>query len=241
MTRYRVSIVSDDAFFIEGVRLAIHSVSLYVVSDGGASLLEMTAAHAPDVLLIDSHLEGILERCGRIKDDGPKLIFLSVPSDAWAVDALAAGGRGIIRRADPATDVERAIAMVLKGEVWAPRHVVLDTWKRQRANAPVEPRAAWVERRLSFREREVVRCVATGMSNKELADRLGITTATAKAHLTNIFQKLGVQGRGALTAAYHGAPQGTAQRQVVGLALLPTPGERLVEVLRSIRRPKAVS
>jgi NarL family two-component system response regulator YdfI len=236
MTRYRVAIISDDPFFIEGVRLAIRSASSYVVSDGGASLLDTTAADAPDVLLIDSHVEGILERCDLLKDDVPKLIFLSVPSDAWAVDALAAGGRGIIRRTDPMADVERAIAMVLKGDVWAPRHVVLDAWKRHRATAPVESRAASVERRLSLRERDVVRCVAAGMSNQELADRLGISTATAKAHLTNIFQKLGVHGRGALTAAYHGARHGTVLHHFVDRRSLTAPEQRLVEVLRRIRR-----
>ena len=57
---------------------------------------------------------------------------------------------------------------------------------------------------LSEREREVLVHTATGLSNKELADRLGISEGTVKAHLTSIFQKLGVRGRTELAAAYHG-------------------------------------
>jgi len=59
-------------------------------------------------------------------------------------------------------------------------------------------------KRLSDREREVFRHAATGLSNRELAKRLAISQATVKAHLTSIFQKLGLRGRAELAAAYHG-------------------------------------
>jgi DNA-binding CsgD family transcriptional regulator len=61
-----------------------------------------------------------------------------------------------------------------------------------------------VARALSLREREVFRHAAIGLSNKEVADRLEISRATVKAHLTQIFQKLGVSGRAQLAAVYHG-------------------------------------
>jgi DNA-binding NarL/FixJ family response regulator len=61
-----------------------------------------------------------------------------------------------------------------------------------------------LEHRLSTRETEVFRHAATGVGNKELADRLAISQATVKVHLTHIFQKLGVQSRAELAAAYHG-------------------------------------
>jgi len=57
---------------------------------------------------------------------------------------------------------------------------------------------------LSSREKEVLRHAATGLSNKELAERLAISEATVKVHLTHIFQKLGVRGRAELAAVYHG-------------------------------------
>jgi DNA-binding CsgD family transcriptional regulator len=71
---------------------------------------------------------------------------------------------------------------------------------------PAADRAAdpSVARQLSLREREVFRHAAIGLSNKEVADRLAISRATVKAHLTQIFQKLGVSGRSQLAAVYHG-------------------------------------
>ena len=61
-----------------------------------------------------------------------------------------------------------------------------------------------VEQALSARERDVFRLAAGGLGNKALAERLAISEATVKVHLTHIFQKLGVRGRSELAAAYHG-------------------------------------
>lgn len=65
---------------------------------------------------------------------------------------------------------------------------------------------AWqiLKQRLSDREREVFRHAAMGLSNKELAQRLAVSQATVKAHLTSIFQKLGLRSRAELAAAHHG-------------------------------------
>ena len=63
---------------------------------------------------------------------------------------------------------------------------------------------AMLNLRLTGREREVLRLAASGLSNKELADRLAISQGTVKTHLTRIFNKLGVRSRMELAAAYHG-------------------------------------
>jgi DNA-binding NarL/FixJ family response regulator len=118
------------------------------------------------------------------------------------VDALAAGARGVIHKDAPITDVVRAVHAVDDGSVWAPRHVVLDAWLRHRRSTP-DAAARFLERRLSNREAEVLRWVATGMTNKELAERLAISPATVKAHLTRIFEKVGIRRRAELIATYH--------------------------------------
>lgn len=71
-----------------------------------------------------------------------------------------------------------------------------------------EPRAdglaeSLIQDRLSPREQQVVQLIVRGFSNLEIASRLGITEATVKAHLTHIFQKLALRGRGQLVARYH--------------------------------------
>ena len=205
MALIRVSIFTDDPLFREGLRQLILADPSFVIIEGDRPAREGIGPDAADVLLVDSGTEGVLDHCANLKADRPRLLCLSVPNDAWAIDALAAGARGIIRKGDAITDILRAIPTVNEGRVWAPRHVLVGAWLRQE-------RGAVVEKRLSARECEVVRCVAAGMSNKALADRLAIRPATVKAHLTNVYQKLGVRGRGELTALYHGAP--TAGRRI---------------------------
>jgi DNA-binding NarL/FixJ family response regulator len=133
--------------------------------------------------------------------------MIAVPREGdTAVDALTAGARGIVYKKEPLSDVAKAVAAVGKGLVWAPRHIVVAAWTRTRSRAAHPETAADpnVAGRLSDREREVFRYAATGLGNRELADRLSISEATVKVHLTHIFQKLGVHSRGALAAAYFG-------------------------------------
>jgi DNA-binding NarL/FixJ family response regulator len=199
MPHIRVSILGDDPIFRAGLRQLLSSDSTFASVDADRVPSIESVPSAADILLVDSRMDGVFERCARFdRDRRPYLIFLSVADDAAGVDALAAGARGIVRRCDAIADVVRAIKTVHAGSVWAPRHVVVETWLRQRRGAPA------IDHRLSAREHEVVRCVALGMSNRELAEHLGIRLATVKAHLTRVFQKLDVNGRGELIAAYHG-------------------------------------
>ena len=96
--------------------------------------------------------------------------------------------------------------MVQAGGVWAPRpghgRMHREAHAHAGRRAPQRPRLRPPAE--LAREREVFRHAATGLSNKEMADRLDISRATVKAHLTQIFQKLGVSGRAQLAAVYHG-------------------------------------
>jgi len=94
---------------------------------------------------------------------------------------------------------------VADGQVWAPRRVIVDALKRVRRELHARSAGeAALAARLSAREREVFHLAVSGRGNKEVADRLAISEATVKVHLSHIFQKLGVRGRGELAAAYHG-------------------------------------
>jgi DNA-binding NarL/FixJ family response regulator len=133
------------------------------------------------------------------------VIFVGAPDDdAWATAVLSAGARGILTRTADRDDLIKAIEVVRDGGIWARRrwlnacvlHIV-GASKHQHAAQDT------LEARLSRREREVLLHAATGVGNKELAERLSISEATVKVHLTHIFQKLGVPGRAALAATYH--------------------------------------
>ena len=201
MAATRVSVFSDDPFIQGGLRTLFDAAPsiTFVDPDSGSP-----GSATLDVLLVDSRTDGVLEHFSGRDADYPRLIFLFVPSDLWAADALCIGARGIIRTGEPISDVVRAIAAVQEGKVWAPRHVVVDAWLGYSRRKVPNPQIARVERRLSARERQIVRCVAAGMSNRELADLLAIRPTTVKAHLTHVFEKLGVKRRAEVIAAYHG-------------------------------------
>jgi DNA-binding NarL/FixJ family response regulator len=126
--------------------------------------------------------------------------------ERWAVEALKTGARGILSKSAPVESLLKAIRVVHQGEVWATKRVIALTVEElaaQSVNPPVGKLA--FQERLSPREQEVAHLIVGGLSNLEAANRLGITEATVKAHLTRIFQKLSLRGRAQLTARYHGS------------------------------------
>jgi DNA-binding NarL/FixJ family response regulator len=199
MSPTRITIVADDPFFSSGIRRLLAQDASLLINDSELHTLSGKGLYASELLVVDSRLPGVLEGCAQLStNQRPYVVLLMVDSDALAVDGLIAGARGIVRT-DRITDVVQAIRVVNQGSLWAPRQALIDLWlQTRRGEAPSG------EQCLSARELEVVRSVASGMSNKELAEHLGISTATVKTHLTRVFQKLGMNGRGQLIAAYHG-------------------------------------
>lgn len=195
-----VVVVSDDRLFREGL-------TRILAAESCLGLVASVESLAPGgVALLDSRMERALERCVSLSlDRAAKVICVAAPpDDAWAESALAAGARGVLATTFAPQDLVGAIREVFGGSVWAPRRVLVARMDRLAASYSETP-GTLLEERLSAREREVFRHAATGLGNKELAGRLAISEATVKVHLTHIFRKLGLSGRGELVAAYHGA------------------------------------
>src|SRR5262245_123254 len=203
----RIAVVSRDRLFCEGLCHMRRSDPAFsaVAVDGENN---QSGVIDVDIRVVDVQ-GGVSLSSGLAADgSGPPVIAVNAPEDdAWAVEALGMGVRGILPRACGADELAKAIRAVHEGGLWAPR-AWLSTYVKGRAGTPrphVDPHAVHeLDALLSRREREVFRYAATGMGNKELADRLAISEATVKVHLTRIFRKLGVSGRAELAAAYHG-------------------------------------
>lgn len=199
-----VAIVSDERLLRDGlVQFLSRNPDLTVTScesTAGASLARVAAEH--DVVLVDARMDAASPL---VPAGGGLILFVSAPEDdGWAAAALCAGARGILTRDASHDDVLNAIRVVLAGGLWARRRwLAACVLRGVGASRQESPTQAAVDARLSRREREVLRHAATGACNKELADRLSISEATVKVHLTHIFQKLGVPGRAALAATYH--------------------------------------
>jgi DNA-binding NarL/FixJ family response regulator len=211
-----VAVADDDVLFGEGLRalLAADPEFVFVGHSAVTGLTQLVETETPDVLLVDSRMPGAVALCAQMRHcGGPRPILLCAPSDDehWAAQALEAGARGILcRQTSPAT-LGKAIRTVHEGQIWA-SHGVLS---RVVEDAAVEREhrdglRRDVADRLSGRERQVLGHASRGLSNKEIGGRLGISPATVKAHLTRVFQKLGLRDRVQLAANYNGASIGSA-------------------------------
>lgn len=208
MPSIRVAVLSDDPLLAQALlRIIAGERSFAVVGEGRrAAFGAPLRAARPQVLLVDSRMEGALALCGQLRrQGGPAVIFMAGgDDDAWAMTALSAGARGILAGGVRAQDLVKAVRVVSEGQVWARRDVLARTVRGATSSVAAHEVEPMPDPRLSGREREVYRKAAMGLSNEELAKRLAISQATVKAHLTSIFQKLGLRGRAELAAAYHG-------------------------------------
>ena len=153
---------------------------------------------------------------------GVAMILVCAPDDdTWALEALRAGARGLLTKTTRAETLIEAIRIVNQGLMWVPWRLLVRSFDCLVATASDALPAEALLQHLSPREREVFRLAATGAGNKELAERLAISEATVKVHLTRIFQKLGLHRRAELAAAYHGL-RSNASCQERPAALRPT-------------------
>jgi two-component system, NarL family, nitrate/nitrite response regulator NarL len=207
--RVRLAVLTDDRLLCEGLlKILDAEPTFHVVGNyGAAAHREAQSASGANVLLIDSRISGALDLCARIREHGgPAVILIGAPEDpAWSIRALMAGARGILSRQARAEDLIKAVRAVEDGTIWATRRVMSACISQfTAARATREAALTHVDQVLSAREQDVFRLAARGLGNKALAEQLAISEATVKVHLTHIFQKLGVRGRGELAAAYHG-------------------------------------
>ena len=202
----RIAVVSDDRLLCDGLVQFLSEQPDFVVRGRcpGSEFSLAQLGREYDIILADARNEDVWSHGRAIPNEAVVILVGASEDDAWATAVLSAGARGILTRDSGRDDLVNAIRVVRGGGIWARRrwlnacvlHVV-GAAKRRLATQDT------VDTRLSRREREVLQHAATGVGNKELADRLSISEATVKVHLTHIFQKLGVPGRAALAAAYH--------------------------------------
>jgi DNA-binding NarL/FixJ family response regulator len=212
MGAIRIAIVADSRLFYDGLCQILRAdPSLLIATDDAADDAEV------DVRVVDARIPSAVPLDARSGVDiRPHTIAVNAPdADSWAADALSAGIRGLLSSSASAADLLKAIHVVHDGGIWASRESLIACVQRatgRRRESVSMQTPAILDACLSKREREVFQHAATGAGNKELADRLAISEATVKVHMTRIFQKLGLNGRAELAAAYHGLrpPKDTA-------------------------------
>lgn len=196
----RVLLIEDDEAFrvgIEAFLLRLPAVTaVRSVSDGEQGLEALLAAPA-DVVVLDIGLPGLggLETCRRISADHalPVLVLTSQDDGRWVQRLWDAGASGYLHKAEALGQLETALTSVGQGASWWDRSATRALRSRDTAAAAGPPEASLAL--LTPREREVLAAMAGGLTNRQIADSLGLGTGTVRVYLHTIFQKLQVSNR----------------------------------------------
>jgi DNA-binding NarL/FixJ family response regulator len=191
----RVLIVDDHTVVRRGLEQLVGSatdIECVGSASDGEEAVRLATECAPDVILMDLSmpvLDGVAATRSIVADnaDVHVIVLTSFDDESRILDALSAGATGYLLKDAEPDEVLAAIRTAVVG------------------GSPLDPRAARVlvnarrhaapSRTLSPREEEVLRLVASGLANKLIARRLDISERTVKAHLTSVFQQLGVTDR----------------------------------------------
>src|SRR5262245_13791935 len=198
----RVAVVDPYPIFREAVVQTITRCEDLVLVAEGATLAEARAAVRevqPDILLIDISLpEGGIEATLGIAKAGSscKLVVLTALDDAMSVSkALAAGVKGYILKGVSGTELVAAIKTIQRGLPFVTPELASRLLTDAKGGALLPMREAKLQAALSHREQQILTHVSKGLTNKEIADQLGLTVGTIKHHVTQLFKKMNVRNR----------------------------------------------
>jgi DNA-binding NarL/FixJ family response regulator len=201
MRALRIVVADDQAAVREGLATMLDllpDVEVVGIAADGESATALVAAHEPDVVLMDLRMPGVdgVEATGRIRAEHPGtqvVVLTTYADDTLILAALRAGALGFLTKDAGRDDIARALHAAATGQS------ILDPEARralvEAAAPPPSPAPAPLPDGLTPREGEVLRLIATGLTNREIARKLFVSEATVKTHINNLFAKAHLRDR----------------------------------------------
>jgi DNA-binding NarL/FixJ family response regulator len=195
----KVLVVDDHRVVRAGlVALLRQSPSIAVVGEAGdgAEAIRLVEQLQPDVVLMDIQMPVLngVEATQRIKERWPRvevLILTTYDEDELIWGGLQAGAKGYLLKDAPPEELLQGIEAVAAGRSLLPPHIAAKLMQVIREGGPAREKGE----PLTERELEILRAMARGAANKEIAAELGISENTVKTHISHLFQKLGARDR----------------------------------------------
>jgi DNA-binding NarL/FixJ family response regulator len=201
----KVLIADDDALVREGLRVILQVDDRFEVVAcvaNGKEAVEVCAKKSVDVALLDVRMpvmDGLAAAAEISRLGGTRALMLTTfDNDDLVAGAISSGARGYLLKSSPPQRIKDAIGVVADGGSVI-QDAAMDKLK-QRLASPPQPRID--ESIFSEREMEVIKAIAAGQSNKEIAEKLFISEGTVKNHVSSILDKTGLDHRTQIAIYY---------------------------------------
>jgi DNA-binding NarL/FixJ family response regulator len=212
-----VMLVDDHALVRSAVRQALTAADIEVIGEAGSADEALTLAPelAPDVLLLDLNLPGttglsvLRELAPRLPKT--KIVMLTISDDRRdLLDAVRGGAAGYLTKDLSPEALQRAVRGIRSGDLAMSRAMAADVIQHlaTTTNRPSGADPSGSLPVVSPREEEVLRLLADGLTDREIADRLGISPRTVETHVGSLLNKLGVRNRAQAARRYREAGMG---------------------------------
>ena len=208
----RVLICDDQDVVREGLRSILGTapgIDVVALAENGARAVELFERHKPDVVLMDLNMPVMngIQATRRLREKYPDARILALTTydaDEWVFDVIRAGAAGYLLKDTPRAELIRAIEGTANGLTFVDPNVAGKLFARVSAGGNASGTALAAD--LSARERDIVKLLARGMSNADIAHRLYLSEGTVRNYVSAIFVKLGVADRtqAAIVALQHG-------------------------------------
>ena len=198
----RVLLVDDHDLFRTGLRNLLEEQTVQVVGEAadGAQAIRMVRELAPDVVVMDLNMPGMsgVEATRQVTTLAPltRVVVLTISDqDDDVMNAILAGACGYLMKDSSIQDLMQGIKAASVGESLISPHIAAKVLQRMRATGTNEADADMIRAELSDREIEVLKLIANGKDNAQIARELFISPKTVKNHISNILMKLQIDNR----------------------------------------------
>jgi DNA-binding NarL/FixJ family response regulator len=199
MTTIRVLLVDDQPLIREALRTFLtqsNEIEIVATAESGQQALEQIATAHPEVALLDVRMPDMdgVESTIRLHKQFPELIIIglsSISDKHRATEMLQAGARGFLTKDTPPAEIVEAVKRVVNGETFVSPSIFAEELERgisiERAMEAISSKL------LTSREKDILRALASGLTNQGIADKLFVSPRTVEKHRQNMMQKLELQ------------------------------------------------
>jgi len=198
----RVLLVDDHDLFRTGLRNLLEEQNVQVIGEAadGTQAIRMVRELAPDVVVMDLNMPGMtgVEATRQVTSQAPltRVVVLTISDqDEDVMNAILAGACGYLMKDSSIQDLMQGIRAAAVGESLISPHIAAKVLQRMRATGTNEQDAKTIRAELSDREIQVLKLIANGKDNAQIAGELHISPKTVKNHISNILMKLQIDNR----------------------------------------------